>query len=273
MERALQVQMMKFLESTKQLNNSNNAYHKGYSTATALMQIMDRINEAADLKSIANIMTVDESTAFNCISHKILDKKLSLYNFGTDTRKWFSDYLHCRSQYVSIGSERSAMTQVKHGIPQGSVIKPILYSLYIHELPGIIRDEACNDDLHRQNPEMFFPPNCHSCPQIPSFADDTMVISTSKSRTTNQENLTEHLKSIKTFLNSNNLTMNESKTNLVEIMVPKKRVKLKREPSHLDTIDPEGNVKRVLGYNLQDNISQHLFGEIRQKLGGIKTPG
>ena len=95
------------------------------------------------------------------------------------------------------------------------------------------------------------------------------------------------MREIKTFLNSNNLTMNETKTTIVEVMVPQKRGKMKRQPPHLDTIGPDGKRKRImaadhtriLGYNIQNNLAQqahissgekHLLGELRAKLGAIK---
>ena len=153
-------------------------------------------------------------------------KKLAIYNFGTGTRKWFKDYLAFRTQYVSIGSKRSDMKYVRHG----SVIGPILYSLYINEMPSILRNPGCRDPLHRHNPELLFPANCPTCPQIPSFADDASVITSSNSSTKNQQDLIDNLAKIKTFLNSNNLTMNESKTNVVEIMVPQKRANIRGVP-------------------------------------------
>ena len=288
-EKAAQQQMVTYLDETNQLNNNNNAYRRKFSSVTALMQISDSLHEAADLKSIANIMTIDETSAFDCISHATLDRKLELYNFGGGARAWIQDYLVQRSQYVSIGARRSEMMCTKFGVPQGSVMGPILYSLYINEMPSILRrNETCRNNLHNSRPELLFPPNCPSCPMMPSFADDATVITIGKSRPKNQQELTENLKIIKHFLNVNNLTMNESKTTVVESMVPQKRGKIGGQKPYLDTVGLDGRMKRItagnytriLGYNLQENLSQqahistgeiNLIGELRAKLGAIKT--
>ena len=84
-EWAAQIQILKFMESFQQLNYNNNAYRKYYNTTAAVMQILDALYEVAILNTIANIITVDESAAFDCISHKILNEKLGLYNLELNT--------------------------------------------------------------------------------------------------------------------------------------------------------------------------------------------
>ena len=80
-ERAAQQQMLRFLDNTNQLNNNSNAYRKGYNTTTALHQITDRIHEATDINTIANVMTIDESSTLDCISHDTMDKKTGYIQF------------------------------------------------------------------------------------------------------------------------------------------------------------------------------------------------
>ena len=80
-ERAVQQQTLKFMETTLQLNHNNNAYRKHYSTATALIQVTDAIHQATDARSIANVITVDETSAFDMISHEILHRKIPTVQF------------------------------------------------------------------------------------------------------------------------------------------------------------------------------------------------
>ena len=92
----------------------------------------DAIFEETNRNQIATITTVDESCAFDCIVHNVLIEKVKIYNFGNDTIKWFTNYLRFRSQYVAIGSKSSSMKTVRTGVPQGLVLGPILYTLYIN---------------------------------------------------------------------------------------------------------------------------------------------
>ena len=85
-ERVIQKQVLKFFIDSKQLNENNNVYRAHHSTVTALLQITDTIHRATDENTIATVMTMDESAAFDCISHNILDHKIELYNFSKETR-------------------------------------------------------------------------------------------------------------------------------------------------------------------------------------------
>ena len=73
--------------------------------------------------------------AFDMVNFDQLERKMQRYNFSTHTIQWFHNYLTGRSQYVSIGTKKSRMTPVTCGVPQGSVLGPILYSVFTNELP------------------------------------------------------------------------------------------------------------------------------------------
>ena len=71
-------------------------------------------------------MTLDQTAAFDCVSHELLLGKLQRYKVGQDALDWIRDYLTGRTQYVEIGTAQSRMTPVVSGVPQGSVIGPVL---------------------------------------------------------------------------------------------------------------------------------------------------
>ena len=279
------------MEKLKQFNSNNNAYRKYYNTATAIIQISDAIYQAADEKTIANILTMDESATFDTISHEILQTKIELYNFGPKARLWMRNNMSYRSQYVSIGNSNSTMKEVKQGVPQGSVIGPLIYTIYINEMPAILEDiENCEEVTHSEEQDSLFPVNCKKCGIVPSFADDLTVVTGSNNRDENQVKLRETLNTMNRFLSANRLTINETKTKIVEVMVPRKRARTRGSPPYLDTVGENGEMKRInaekytriLGYNIQDNLTmnahlatgeKHLLGQIRQKLGAIKHLG
>ena len=129
-EQAIQLQMMDFMTQTKQLNSNNNAYRPYHNTTTTLLQITDAIYAATYVNTIATVMTIDESSAFECLDHDILDEKLHLYNFSDSAREWFKAYLSYMTQFVSVGSSKSMMKHIKYGSPRGPYLDPY-YSLYM----------------------------------------------------------------------------------------------------------------------------------------------
>ena len=94
---------------------------------------------AADEKEIADILTIDESAAFDTVDARTLLDKLSLYKVGESALEWIRTYLTDRSQYVSIAGQVSTMKPVKSGVPQGSVLGPVLFTVYTNELAQVTK--------------------------------------------------------------------------------------------------------------------------------------
>ena len=184
-ERATQQQLLKHLEDTNQLHGNHHAYRSMLSTTTALLQASDMIYQGTDENAITSTMTIDQSSAFDCVDHDILVNKLSMYNISEDFLKWVRNYLDHRSQYVVVGSAQSRMLPVYSGVPQGSVLGPLLYVVYTNELPEVTRDRSCQDIVHN-NTQLLFGPDCSQCGSVPLYADDATYLYTSNSRELNQ---------------------------------------------------------------------------------------
>ena len=132
-ERAAQQQLLEFFETTKQLNPSNHAYRRHLSTTTTLTEILDEIHQGTEQKKMTSIMTLDQMAAFDSVSHTLLLEKLERYQVGHEARQWIRDYLTGHTQYVTLGAAQSYMSKVTTGVPQGSVIGPLLYAIYTNE--------------------------------------------------------------------------------------------------------------------------------------------
>ena len=232
-EMAVHSQIMEFIAKNSLWNRNNHAYRKSHSTGTAMIQLNDQITEAADRNTVSTIMAIDQSAAFDSICHKILIDKMRIYNFDDVTLAWIDDYLKYRSQYVTVGGTKSMIKTVCTGIPQGSVLGPTLYSIYVNELADVINDhENCTEVQHEDTDELFGD-ECRKCGNITNYADDSTFHIASKHRETIQETLDNKIKQIESFLTTNRLTMNISKTTLMEIMLKQKRSRLKGDPPTL----------------------------------------
>ena len=285
-ERAVQQQLNNHMERRGYWSESQHAYRKKHSTATAMLELSDRIFMASDQKLIAVAMSVDESNAFECIQHDILDGKLELYDVGQSARNWVTSYLSYRSNYVEIGGKASAIKSVKRGVPQGSVMGPMLFSMYTNKLPSIVNREDCTDTVHNPG-EYLFGSACPNCGAVTQYADDATYLVISKDRDSNQRKITENLEVIKDFLNANHLAINESKTSVIELMNKQKRGRARGVPPKLNVVDERGNPKvlnavrtgRLLGANLTNDLTwtghlltgdKPLLPELRKQVGALK---
>ena len=131
----------KFLPtSTRNLYNTcQSAYRPGHSTEAALLKFVNDLFLSLTKGNISVLALFDFSSTFDTIDHPILVHRLHA-DFGfTDTvLQWFSSYLTDRTHYVSLSNHCSAFTLVHSGVPQGSVLGPILFTMYIKPLSAII---------------------------------------------------------------------------------------------------------------------------------------
>ena len=133
-EKVTHKQILNFMETSQQFNHNLHGYRNSFSTLTTLLQLSDSILQATDSNMISTLLTVDESAAFDCINFNILDEKLKLYKFSQKTRLWIKNYLEDRKQFVEIGVKSSCTMDIERGVPQGSILGPLIYSIYMNEL-------------------------------------------------------------------------------------------------------------------------------------------
>ena len=163
------------------------------------------------------------------------------------------------------------MKPVYRGVPQGLVLGPLLYTIYTNELPELTNKSSCKDKSHNYK-ETLFGVNCHCCGTIPCYADDASLIISNKTRLQNQNDIEEKLDNIKTFLNSNEITINLPKTTILEMMVKQKRVRVKGDIPQLETTNSVGQIKtitakqnlRILGESKPESIMEWSPGTGRE---------
>ena len=288
-ERAVQLQLLDYMEKSGQMNPSGHAYRKHYSTTTTLMEILDEIHQGTEEKKMSSMMAIDMSIAFDSVEHQRLLQKLKRYNLGSQALKWVTSYLNYRTQYVVVGTSKSKMDHITTGVPQGSVIGPLLFAIYTNDMSLAIRRPGCTGLAH-EGTATLFGSQCSDCGILSTFADDSTYTTTSRSRQENQISLRRSLDELECYLNDNMLVINLSKTSLTECMIPQKKGRTPGPPPSLQVVGENGGYKtvadtdftRILGANLQANLTwvRHLetgkkavLPAARKQLGLLKHQG
>lgn len=139
LERLFLARLQPHIATSKLFNPMQSAYRKLHSTETALLKIMDDLYRIVDNKKAAVLIGLDLSAAFDTIDHEILTRRLEL-RFGVSGQalQWITTYLEGRSQFVKIQSEKSSSTRCDLGVPQGSVLGPFLFSVYVSPISDVI---------------------------------------------------------------------------------------------------------------------------------------
>ena len=191
LERLMHNRMNKFFSYNNLIYSSQFSFRQKYSTVHALISLTENIRKKLE-GNIGCDIFVDLQKAFDTVEHDILLSKLEHYGIRGLANEWFKSYLSNRKQYVSINGYDSNLADVKFGVPQGSVLGPLLFLIY-------------NNDL---NQALKF------C-KVHLFADDTNLIHFSKSVYRLNKYVNLDLKNLTYWLNANRISLNVKKTELV----------------------------------------------------------
>lgn len=138
LEHIVHSQLSEFLRLNNLLSPYQSGFRPGHSTVTALVKVTDDIRMAMDSKCLTVLVLLDFSSAFNSVDYDLLIGVLSSLNFSPSALSWFDSYLRGRSQYVFLNDVRSNWCNIVAGVPQGCVLSPLVFSLFINTVTSII---------------------------------------------------------------------------------------------------------------------------------------
>ena len=201
----------------KILSDNQFGFRKQHSTEYALTLLYDKVSLAIDNKEFTVGIFIDLSKAFDTVDHTILLNKLQHYGIRGVAHEWFSNYLNNREQFVKFNETISSRRTIKCGVPQGSILGPLLFLIYINDLCSV--SKALDFVL---------------------FADDTNIFFSHKNINVLEKTLNEELIKLNDWCRANKLSINYKKSNYI-LFKPRQ----KKETFEIDLKFDQTTIERV----------------------------
>ena len=199
-ERIVYDQLCSYLNKHDLIYEFQSGFRRSYSTDTALTYLSDRIRLNMDAGLYTGIVLIDLQKAFDTVDHQILTLKLNSLGLNRPAVSWFESYLSERQQFVDVQGTHSARGEVTCGVPQGSILGPLLFTIYVNDMSTAV---TCDLLL---------------------YADDSALVVTGKDPSQIENRLGHELQNISVWLEQNKLSLHLGKTESI-LFGSKKRLK------------------------------------------------
>jgi retron-type reverse transcriptase len=135
--------MWEHIDKNNLVTNRQHGFRKGLNTTTQLLHVAHNATKRLDQKTPHHLVSFDFAKAFDKVPHNLLIHKLTNYRFSTQVTNWIREWLRGRTSKVTVNGQLSQSINVSSGVPQGSVLGPLLFTLYINDIPSKIAHSDC----------------------------------------------------------------------------------------------------------------------------------
>ena len=223
LEKLVHNRLSNYIEENNLLSSKQHGFRKNKSTLDALFQLTEQINLNMDRKLPTLVTYIDFKKAFGCVQHRVLIKKLGNLDIDNKSISWLTDYLCNRQQKVLANNHFSDKKNVKQGVPQGSIVGPLMYIIYANDIARLLK---------------------HS--KITLYADDTVIYSSGTSLKVAKCRMQKDLRALEKWCRTNDIYVNVKKTKYM--LFGSKRVVAKNNPDNIKLEIFNERISRVHNY-------------------------
>ena len=256
LERVVYNQIYDYFSKNKLFHKNSMGFRKNRSTLTALLQMYDRWVRAANDGKVSSVVLLDLSAAFDLVSPEILLEKLKIYGIDKDCLEWMMSYLTDRKQGVWIDHVLSEWLDIDVGVPQGSILGPLLFVIFANDLPFLISSE------------------------VDTYADDSTITASSDNMLDLNDEINSSCASVHKWMKENRLCLNVEKTHLMLVGTQRRLQNLNKEDlditiNNVHLSESLNGSEKLLGVQIMPSLKwaehiAHLKGKLKLRVVGIQ---